>query len=175
MIQLLTSCLLTCVFPKTVASTSSNKMTTFLIFADLLFDRNRNNPKCCILKSKGVQHPQPQKKEKCKQRPLRYSLLSASPGQGTHHHTEPTRSAQGHVEAPPVRHEAHVSAAIGTHQTQDDDFTLAAYPGAMATVHEDLALTLMRRCFVDMQLESFLTNRGLPVPIHDCVLCMAPY
>lgn len=42
-----------------------------------------------------------------------------------YHHTEPSGSAQRHIETSPVCHETHVTAAVGAHQTEDDDLTLA--------------------------------------------------
>ena len=47
-----------------------------------------------------------------------------------HHHTEPTCTAQCHVQPPPVRHKAHVAAAVGADQTQNDHFALAASAGS---------------------------------------------
>ena len=46
-----------------------------------------------------------------------------------HHHTEPPCAAQCHVQPPPVRHEAHVAAAVGADQTQNDHLALAASAG----------------------------------------------
>lgn len=159
-------------------------MTTLQIFADFLFDRNPNNAKSALhFKVKASATPWAPTKGKNENRDLlwdlaEYSLLSASPVQGTHHHTEPSRSAQGDVEAPPVRHEAHVSAAISAHQTQDDDFTLAAYLGAMAIVHEDLVLIVLTLCnTVSLHAIGIIPHRPeitCPHPwlcsVHDAIL-----
>ena len=51
----------------------------------------------------------------------------SSASQATHHHTEPPGAAQRHVQPPPIRHKAHVPAAVRADQRQNDDLALAAW------------------------------------------------